>query len=86
MGWNRVHRTQAHVLWEGIPQDAWFYFVHSYYLRPANTDAVMATTEHGIGFASAIARENVFAVQFHPEKSAAHGLRLLQNFLHWNPV
>ena len=86
MGWNRVHRTQDHELWKGIPQDAWFYFVHSYYLRPAQPGAVIATTEHGIGFASAIARDNVFAVQFHPEKSAAHGLRLLQNFLNWSPV
>ena len=86
MGWNRVHRTQAHALWAGIPQDAWFYFVHSYYLAPAQADAVSATTEHGIEFASALAEDNVFAVQFHPEKSAKDGLRLLENFLRWDPA
>ncbi len=86
MGWNRAHRARSHQLWNGIPEDAWFYFVHSYYLRPAREDMVMATTQHGLEFASAIARENVFAVQFHPEKSAEHGLRLLQNFLRWDPA
>ena len=85
MGWNQVHQTQAHPLWAGIAQDSRFYFVHSYYLRPADETLLAGRTRYGFDFASAIARDNIFAVQFHPEKSAQAGLRLLANFAEWNP-
>ncbi len=86
MGWNQVHQTVAHPLWAGIAQDSRFYFVHSYYLQPA-TDAIKAgETHYAITFASAIAQDNIFAVQFHPEKSAHAGLRLLANFVGWDPA
>ncbi|MFA5370931.1 MAG: imidazole glycerol phosphate synthase subunit HisH [Sideroxydans sp.] len=85
MGWNEVHHAQ-HILWHGIAQDARFYFVHSYYVQPRDTDIVQATSGYPQPFACAVARDNLFAVQFHPEKSAAAGLQLLQNFINWNPV
>ncbi|MBT2970043.1 MAG: imidazole glycerol phosphate synthase subunit HisH [gamma proteobacterium symbiont of Ctena orbiculata] len=83
MGWNRVHQGYEHPLWRGIEQESRFYFVHSYYVDPAQRELVAATTDYGVSFASAIAEKNLFAVQFHPEKSADAGLRLLQNFLDW---
>ncbi len=86
MGWNQVHQGYDHPLWQGIEQDSRFYFVHSYYVDPQQRDLVAATTEYGVRFASAIAEGNLFAVQFHPEKSADAGLRLLKNFVSWNPV
>ncbi len=85
MGWNRVHQTGAHPLWEGIAQDSRFYFVHSYYASPTKPEHVAATTDFPLPFASALNKGKLFAVQFHPEKSQAAGLRLLTNFLHWNP-
>jgi glutamine amidotransferase len=85
MGWNRVRQTGGHPLWEGIPQDSRFYFVHSYYASPANPGHVAATADYPAPFAAALARGALFAVQFHPEKSQAAGLRLLANFLHWHP-
>jgi glutamine amidotransferase len=84
MGWNNVTQTQAHPLWAGIKQDSRFYFVHSYFVDPEDHSIVSGTTHYGIEFTSAIACDNVFAVQFHPEKSAADGLRLLHNFVRWN--
>ena len=84
MGWNQVHTTQPHPLWKGIPQDSRFYFVHSYYVAPEDSNVIAGTTPYGnYQFASAIARDNVFAVQFHPEKSQQAGLTLLKNFLEW---
>lgn len=83
MGWNQVHQF-PHPLWEGIPQDSRFYFVHSYYARPDDAALVAATTDYPDAFACALAQNNIFAVQFHPEKSQAVGLQLLKNFLHWN--
>jgi imidazole glycerol-phosphate synthase subunit HisH len=83
MGWNQVHQ-QPHPLWQGIPQDSRFYFVHSYYAQPGHASVIAATTDYPTPFACALAQNNVFAVQFHPEKSQAVGLRLLQNFLHWD--
>ncbi len=83
MGWNRVH-FNAHPLWANIPQDSRFYFVHSYYAKPDALLMVSATTQYPDDFACALAQDNVFAVQFHPEKSQAVGLQLLKNFLHWN--
>lgn len=85
MGWSRVRQTRAHALWDGIEADARFYFVHSYYLDPADPALVAGATDYGLTFATALARANVFAVQFHPEKSAAAGLRLLANFAAWDP-
>jgi glutamine amidotransferase len=89
MGWNRVFHAwpgrAPHALWDGIPDGAWFYFVHSYYARPALAAHVVGETDYGGRFACAIARDNIFATQFHPEKSADHGLALYRNFLHWNP-
>ncbi len=85
MGWNRVHQAQAHPLWNGIADDSYFYFVHSYFVQAEDEQDVVSTTEYGQVFTSAVARENIFATQFHPEKSAAAGLQLYKNFVHWNP-
>ncbi|MDR2014878.1 MAG: imidazole glycerol phosphate synthase subunit HisH [Azoarcus sp.] len=85
MGWNRVYRRQPHPLWEGIPDGDRFYFVHSYCVQPANPAMTVAETDHGVRFTSAVGQANIFAVQFHPEKSARAGLRLLSNFIHWTP-
>lgn len=84
MGWNQVRPTRPHPLWAGIAEDTRFYFVHSYYVLPADADLVAATSEYPEPFVCACARANVFAVQFHPEKSAADGLRLLANFVAWD--
>ena len=84
MGWNQVHHVQ-HLLWNGIEQDARFYFVHSYYVQPQDTSLVQATSQYPQSFVCAVAKDNLFAVQFHPEKSQADGLKLLQNFMQWNP-
>lgn len=84
MGWNRVQQTQLHPLWAGIEDGSRFYFVHSYYVDPEQKALVAGTTEYGVGFASAIARDNLFATQFHPEKSAQAGLQLLRNFVNWD--
>ena len=85
MGWNQVVPTQPHPLWEGVPSNSYFYFVHSFYAKPKNAVHVAAETDYGGLFACAIARDNIFATQFHPEKSAVHGLALYRNFIHWNP-
>jgi glutamine amidotransferase len=84
MGWNQVHHVQ-HPLWAGIEQDARFYFVHSYYVQPQDASLVQATSQYPRSFVCAVAKDNLFAVQFHPEKSQAAGLKLLQNFMQWNP-
>ena len=83
MGWNRVRPTRDHPLWEGIEPGSRFYFVHSYSVDPLDRSLVAGTTDYGLDYASVIARDNVFAVQFHPEKSAQAGLRLLANFCGW---
>jgi len=85
MGWNRVQQKVAHAMWNGIPDNAWFYFVHSYYAQPENAAHSVGETVYGDAFCCAIARDNIFATQFHPEKSAATGLQLYKNFVHWNP-
>ena len=85
MGWNQVHHGD-HPLWAGIAQDARFYFVHSFHVQPRDASLVQATSDYPQPFVCAAARDNLFAVQFHPEKSAAAGLKLLQNFVNWNPV
>jgi len=81
-----VGGTPEHPLWAGIAQDARFYFVHSYYVQPRDASLAQATSDYPQPFVCAAARDNLFAVQFHPEKSAAAGLRLLQNFVNWNPL
>lgn len=84
MGWNQVQQTQSHPLWTDIPDNSRFYFVHSYYVDPEESRVVAGTTAYGgINFSAAVARDNVFAVQFHPEKSQHFGLTLLKNFLEW---
>ncbi|MDX9717521.1 imidazole glycerol phosphate synthase subunit HisH [Thauera sp. WH-2] len=85
MGWNEVRQCGPHPLWEGIPDGERFYFVHSYYVVPAAPGLAAAETDYGVRFTSAVARANIFAAQFHPEKSAAAGLRLLGNFIRWQP-
>ena len=85
MGWNRVHPLRAHPVWDGLGRDRWFYFVHSYYAQPTDPRCIAATTDYPEPFASAVAKGNMIAVQFHPEKSQADGLRLLANFLRWQP-
>lgn len=84
MGWNRIHQTRDHPLWEGIDNDSRFYFVHSYYLATESPDLEVGHCSYGREFTCAIARDNVFALQSHPEKSADAGLRLLKNFVNWN--
>ena len=85
MGWNQVRQSRAHARWAGVPDQAYFYFVHSFYARPADARHAVGEADYGAPFAAVIARDNLFATQFHPEKSADHGLHLYRNFLHWNP-
>ena len=85
MGWNRVRQTRAHPLWDGVADGSYFYFVHSYYVAPENASDTIGEADYGGAYTCAVARENIVATQFHPEKSAAAGLRLYQNFIHWNP-
>jgi len=85
MGWNQVRQAKPHALWDGIASGERFYFVHSYYPAPADAGLVAGTCEYGVSFTCAISRDNIFAVQFHPEKSQAAGLRLLSNFVQWRP-
>jgi len=84
MGWNQVHQVGQHPIWAGIPQDSRFYFVHSYFVVPEQPELTAGTTDYGVEFTSALAKDNLFAVQFHPEKSAHWGLTLLRNFVNWN--
>jgi imidazole glycerol-phosphate synthase subunit HisH len=86
MGWNQVFQSQPrHPVWGDVPDGSYFYFVHSYYAKPSDARHSAGVTEYGQRFSSAIARDNIFATQFHPEKSAEYGLALYRNFLHWNP-
>jgi glutamine amidotransferase len=86
MGWNGVRQDLDHALWEGIADDSRFYFVHSYYIDTPNSALVAGSSEYPRRFTCAIARDNIFAVQFHPEKSDKAGLRLLENFTRWQPA
>ncbi|MFN3810988.1 MAG: imidazole glycerol phosphate synthase subunit HisH [Roseateles asaccharophilus] len=85
MGWNRVRQTRPHPVWGEVPDQSWFYFVHSFYATTSDPHHSVAETDYGLSFTSAVARDNIFATQFHPEKSAALGLDLYRNFLLWNP-
>jgi imidazole glycerol-phosphate synthase subunit HisH len=84
MGWNRVSQ-KSHPIWADVPDQSYFYFVHSFYAKPTDNRHIAGETEYGSKFASAIAKDNLFATQFHPEKSAAQGLALYRNFLNWTP-
>jgi glutamine amidotransferase len=84
MGWNKVNQTVSHPLWNNIEQDSRFYFVHSYFVDPSESNVTAATSAYPDNFTSAIHKDNVFAVQFHPEKSQHDGLQLLKNFLSWD--
>jgi glutamine amidotransferase len=85
MGWNRVRQTMPHALWEGVPDCSFFYFVHSYYVQPADGRLTAGTADYGRAFTCVVAADNIFATQFHPEKSAAAGLKIYENFTRWNP-
>jgi glutamine amidotransferase len=85
IGWNEVKQARPHALWDGIPDRSRFYFVHSYYPAPQDAALTAATSVYGAPFTCAIARDNIFAVQFHPEKSQSAGLQLLSNFVRWRP-
>ncbi len=85
MGWNQVFQMRPHPMWEGVPDGAWFYFVHSFYAAPSEAHHNAGETDYGGRFTSALARDNIFATQFHPEKSATHGLQVYRNFLRWHP-
>ena len=85
MGWNEVVQARAHPLWAGIGDRSRYYFVHSYFPAPADKSLVAATCDYGAPFTCAVARDNIFAVQFHPEKSQSAGLQLLSNFVRWRP-
>ena len=84
MGWNQVHQTRAHPLFAGVAQDARFYFVHSYYFAPSDASIVLGSSDYPESFACVVGRDNVFATQFHTEKSHDAGLQLLQNFMLWD--
>lgn len=84
MGWNQVHQVMDHPLWKGIPDMTRFYFVHSYYVDAVERDLLAGAVQYGVSADAALARDNLFAVQFHPEKSHTAGLHLLRNFLEWN--
>ena len=86
MGWNNVTQTQTHPLWAGIKEGARFYFVHSYFAQCENPSHLAGRCDYGLSFTAAAAKDNLFAVQFHPEKSQHDGLRLIENFVHWNPA
>ena len=89
LGWHQSAVTGdvcgAHPIWQGVADGSWFYFVHSYHARVTDEAHSAGETDYGVRFTSAVARDNIFATQFHPEKSADQGLALYRNFLHWNP-
>ena len=84
MGWNQVHQKRRHPIWAGVPENAWFYFVHSYRAEPKDAKHTLGTSVYGQAFTAAIARDNIVAFQFHPEKSQSAGIQLLANFVAWN--
>jgi glutamine amidotransferase len=85
MGWNQVWQSQPHPIWAGVPDGSYFYFVHSFHARPSDRRHSVGESDYGARFTAAVARDNIFATQFHPEKSADQGLTLYRNFLHWTP-
>jgi glutamine amidotransferase len=85
MGWNRVQQSLRHPLWDGVADQSWFYFVHSFYVVPRDPAVIAGRSNYGGLFTCAVARDNIFATQFHPEKSAAAGLKIYENFTRWKP-
>ncbi len=85
MGWNRVAQHKSHPLWQGIPDESFFYFVHSFHGHTIEDSHIAGSSFYGVEFTAAVARDNIFATQFHPEKSQKHGLEILQNFISWSP-
>jgi glutamine amidotransferase len=85
MGWNQVRQSASHPMWQDIPDNSYFYFVHSYFAQPLQAAHTVGQTVYGAAFSCAVARDNIFATQFHPEKSAGAGLQLYKNFVHWQP-
>lgn len=85
MGWNRVRQSRAHPLWNGVADNSYFYFVHSYFAVPEDPSHTIGEADYGAPYCCAVAKDNVVATQFHPEKSANAGLQLYKNFVHWNP-
>ena len=85
MGWNKVSWRSAHPVTQGLDHDGWFYFLHSFHAEPKMSAHVLGESDYGLRFTCAVARDNIIATQFHPEKSAASGLKLLSNFVSWNP-
>ena len=85
MGWNRVRQSRAHPLWNGVADNSYFYFVHSYFAVPEDASHTIGEADYGAPYCCAVAKDNVVATQFHPEKSAGAGLQLYKNFVHWNP-
>ena len=85
IGWNRVRQSRPHPVWQGVADESWFYFVHSFYACPSDARHTVGQADYGGLFTAAVARDNIFATQFHPEKSAQAGIALYRNFLHWNP-
>ncbi|NIA56344.1 imidazole glycerol phosphate synthase subunit HisH [Massilia sp. TW-1] len=85
MGWNRVRQSRAHPLWNGVADNSYFYFVHSYFAVPEDAGHTIGETDYGAPYCCAVAKDNIVATQFHPEKSATAGLQLYKNFVHWNP-
>ena len=84
MGWNKVKQENQHPLWGNIPNESFFYFVHSYFVEPSNKLNILSTTSYNLDFASALYKDNIAAVQFHPEKSSKMGIKLLENFIRWD--
>ena len=85
MGWNRVRQARAHPLWHGVADNSYFYFVHSYFAVPEDASHTIGEADYGAPYCCAVAKDNIVATQFHPEKSASAGLQLYKNFVHWNP-
>ena len=85
MGWNRVRQSRAHPLWNGVADNSYFYFVHSYFAVPEDASHTIGEADYGAPYCCAVAKDNIVATQFHPEKSANAGLQLYKNFVHWNP-
>ena len=86
MGWNQITHNSDHLIWQNIPNETFFYFVHSYFAQACNKGDISSVTKYDIPFTSSVTKENIFACQFHPEKSSKYGLKLIENFIKWSEV
>ena len=84
MGWNQITHNSDHLMWRSIPNETFFYFVHSYFAQASSKDDISSVTKYDIPFTSSVIKENIFACQFHPEKSSKYGLKLIENFIKWS--